>query len=70
MSETPPRADQSTFDASAWLRENVNASLAAASNLNEYTQIEVVVTERGKPDRYGTGWDLDTAVGRAIGKVT
>lgn len=63
------KSDQSTFNASAWLRENVGASITAASNLKEYTQIDVVVTERGKPDRHGTGWDLDTALGRAVGAV-
>lgn len=61
---TPPTTQ---FSASDWLRDNIGASIEAKANLEEYTQIDVVVTEKGKPDRKGTAWDFDDAVARAVG---
>lgn len=61
----------SEFDASAWMRENPRAAVTARANVEEYTQIDVTIShpETYLPDQTGTGWDFDTAVGRALGKV-
>lgn len=58
------------FSASDWLRQHLDASIHAGANVEEYTQIDVVVSEPGHADRSGHAWTIDGAVARAVGQAS
>lgn len=61
-----------TVDAlTAWLREQPDhRSASAVSRIENYTSIQLTLSETGKPDLVGIGWDLGAAFERATTEVS